>query len=193
MRLDIGCSYHKLPGWVGVDWERLPGVDVVADMHHLPFQDSSIDQIYSRHTLEHVDYPLRCIAELYRIARGNGRITIIVPHFSNPAYWADMTHKRPFSARSFEYYDLDFARRAGFPTYLPDVNLKASSVRLVFWPRRIWEKKSLLKRVIAGSLDGILSGLANLNPFLCERLWCHWVGGFYEVEFELVAGKGEGL
>ena len=27
---------------------------------------------------------------------------------------------------------------------------------------------------------------ANLNVYLCSRLWCFWVGGFYEVEFYFV-------
>jgi len=184
-QLDIGCSSHKLPGWIGVDLERLPGVDVVADMHHLPFRVSSVDRIHTRHTLEHVQEPLHCISELYRITKGNGRITIIVPHYSNPAYWADMTHKRPFSARSFEYYDLQFAKRSGFPIYLPEVDFRTKRVRLTFWPKRIYQNKKLLKRWIIGILDSVISGLASWNPFLCERLWCNWVGGFYEVEFQL--------
>jgi SAM-dependent methyltransferase len=190
-QLDIGCSSHKLLGWIGVDLERLPGVDVVADMHHLPFRDSSIDRIHTRHTLEHVQDPLHCISELYRICKTDGFINIIVPHYSNSAYWADITHLRPFSTRSFEYFDLDYARKAGFPIYLPNVNLKTLSVRLTYWPSRIYLAKPFYKRLPIAVLNAILSGLANLSPFFCERLWCGWIGGMYEVTFELKPQKGK--
>ena len=184
-KLDIGCSYHKLPGYLGVDIEAGPDVDVRADMNALPFKTSSIDLVHTRHTLEHVDDPHGCIKELYRICKPDGIIRIIVPHYSNPAYWADVTHKRPFSARSFEYYDLQLAKRSGFPIYLPEVDFRTKRIRLTFWPKRIYQNKNLLKRWIIGILDFVLSNLASWNPFLCERLWCNWVGGFYEVEFEL--------
>jgi len=185
IRLDIGCSHHKLPGWLGVDLERGSDVDVVADLHALPFKESSIDKIHTRHTLEHVKDPLKCISEMYQVCKPNGHITVIVPHYSNSAYWADMTHLRPFSARSFEYYDLDHSKNAGFPIYLPEINLKTIRIHLTFWPERIYINKRPFKRFIIRILDKLLSGLANLNPFLCERLWCFWVGGFYEVTFEL--------
>ena len=103
-----------------------------------------------------------------------------------------MTHLRPFSVRSFEYYDLEYARRAGSPIYLSDVNLKTCSVRLKYWPERIYGNKSWLKRVILRTMDTMFSWLANWNPFLCERFWCNWVGGFYEVTFVLEPLKQSG-
>ena len=175
IKLDIGCSYHKLDGYIGVDLERGPDVDIIADLHALPFRESSIDVIHSRHTLEHVDDPHQCISEIYRVSISNGRIIIIVPHYSNHAYWADMTHKRPFSIRSFEYFDLEYAGNAGFPVYLPEVNLKAVNNRLIFWPERIYINKTFIKKMILKTFDRLISGLANINPFLCERSWCHWV------------------
>ncbi len=191
MILDLGCSYHKLPGHIGVDIERGSDVDVVADLQALPFATSSVDEIHSRHTLEHVQDPLQCISELYRVVRSGGRINIIVPHYSNHAYWADVTHLRPFSVRSFEYYDLEHARNAGFPIYLPKVNLKTGRVLLTYWPKRIYIEKKGWKRLVLSILNRIISGLANWNQFLCERLWCYWVGGFYEVTFELEPVKDE--
>ncbi|MBM3329768.1 MAG: methyltransferase domain-containing protein [Calditrichaeota bacterium] len=182
--LDVGCANHKLPGYIGVDMEAGPEVDIRADLHYLPFKESSVDHFHTRHTLEHVADPHQCIREIYRVAKPESRITIIVPHYSNPAYWADMTHRRPFGVRTFEYYDVDYARRAGYPIYTPDINIKTLNARLTYWPGRI-KFHSPLKRTMLRLLDGILSGLANLNPRLCERTWLFWVGGFYEVTFEL--------
>lgn len=190
IRIDIGCSFHKLPGWTGVDIEPGSDVDIIADMHALPFADSTIEEIHTRHTLEHVREPLVCVTELYRCCKAGGKITVVVPHYSNHSYWADMTHLRPFSVRSFEYYDLEHCRKSGFPIYLPEVNLKTRRLKLTYWPERIYKDKSFLKRSILGVLDAVLSGLASWKPFLCERFWCYWVGGFYEVEFELEPVKG---
>jgi len=122
---------------------------------------------------------------MYRVVKSGGKITVIVPHYSNNAYWSDVTHLRPFGVRAFEYYDLKHARRAGFPIYLPNVNLKTRLVSLTYWPERIFIRKSPLKRAALRVLNGLFSGLANLSPFLCERFWCYWVGGFYEVTFVL--------
>ncbi len=191
IKLDIGCSTHKLPGYFGVDLELGKDVDIVADLHAMPFDSNSIDEVHSRHTLEHVDDPHQCLRELYRIIKPSGVIKIIVPHYSNHAYWADMTHKRPFSVRSFEYFDLEHSRAAGFPIYIPEINLKTVSARLVYWPPRIYSLKSPLKRFILGIMNSVFSGLANASPFLCERFWCNLVGGFYEVDFTLKADKKE--
>ncbi len=187
-QLDIGCSHHKLPGWIGVDIEPSPDVDIVADFHSLPFKDSSIDIILTLHTREHVADPLKCISEMYRIIKPDGHITVIVPHYSNSAYWADLTHKRPFGVRTFEYFNKEYAKKAGFPLYLSDVNLKIEKVRLTYWPNRILFHNKF-KRLCLLLVNKILSTLANLNPQLCERTWCFWVGGFYEVTFELTALK----
>ena len=135
--LDIGCYNYKLPGSIGVDLNKGPQVDVVADMHALPFLTSSIEKIHTRHTLEHVLNPHICISELYRACKPGGRITVIVPHYSNHAYWSDLTHRHPFSVRSFEFFDLEYVSNAGFPIYLPDVNLKTRKTSLIYWPERV--------------------------------------------------------
>lgn len=191
IRLDIGCSFHKKPGYIGVDIESGPDVDIIADMAALPFKDSSIHEIHTRHTLEHVENPLQCISELYRVTNAEGKMVIIVPHYSNSAYWADLTHLRPFSARTFQYFDLDYCMKSGFPIYLPKINLKIEKVILTYWPDRITKSKTLFKRSVSRFLNRMLSYLASKNPFLCERIWCSWVGGFYEVEFHLKVIKSK--
>ena len=191
MKLDIGCSFHKKAGYIGVDLLKSEDVDVVADMESLPFSDSTVDEIHTRHTFEHVKDPHKCLSELYRVTKSTSKITIIVPHYSNHTYWADMTHIRPFSIRSFEYFDLKYANAAGFPIYLPDVNIKTLSAELIYWPERIYSTKRFFKRVVLKLLDWIISKLANMSPFLCERIWCYWVGGFYEVKFDLQPIKSD--
>ena len=53
--LDIGCGRNKLPGAIGLDQMRLPGVDVVSNLNdRLPFADEEFEVVYSDQVLEHV-------------------------------------------------------------------------------------------------------------------------------------------
>lgn len=53
IRLHVGCGKKILPGYVNIDILPFPGVDVVADISKLPFDDNYADFIYSCANLEH--------------------------------------------------------------------------------------------------------------------------------------------
>jgi len=183
IKIDLGSSFHKLPGYIGVDIMKAKGVDVYADAQNLPFRDSSIDEIYSSHCIEHIDDQLAVIRELYRVCKPDALMRIIVPHFSNPCYYDDLTHRHHYSTRSFEHYNHQFHTLTGYSNYLPEVNIKFVKIKLNYWPKRTINSKSFFKALIIKIINWIFSKLANINHFLCERLWCYWVGGFYEVDF----------
>ena len=42
--------------------------------------------------------------EIYRICRDDAEIYIIAPHFSNPYYYSDPTHVRPFGLYTMHYF-----------------------------------------------------------------------------------------
>ena len=54
MKLDIGCSFHKRAGFIGIDIIKSDEVDVVADACLLPFADSTFKGIYTSHCIEHI-------------------------------------------------------------------------------------------------------------------------------------------
>jgi SAM-dependent methyltransferase len=105
LQLNLGCGLRRLPGYYNVDRVPLAGVDILADLEaplaELP--DDSVQAIYCRHTLEHVSRLLELIAELHRVTQPDGRIEVIVPHFSNPYGYSDPTHVRFFGLYSFFY------------------------------------------------------------------------------------------
>lgn len=82
MRINLGCGHIPLPDFINVDGRDLDHVDVIADVHNLPFPRSSLAQVYSAHLLEH--FPLE---ELSRsllpywcsLLRPGGLLTAIVP------------------------------------------------------------------------------------------------------------------
>lgn len=100
--LDLGCGGTKVPGSIGVDMVHGPSVDVVHDLDTVPypFQDNIFDAVYLNHCIEHLADPKKVLEECVRIAKPGGTIFITVPHFTNPAAFGDVTHRRYFSYRA---------------------------------------------------------------------------------------------
>lgn len=53
--------------------------DIIADIHNLPFDDSSKESIICMAVLEHVENPLLAMKELYRVLQPGGKLFIYVP------------------------------------------------------------------------------------------------------------------
>jgi predicted SAM-dependent methyltransferase len=91
LRLHIGSGNVRLPGWTNVDAQRLPGVDVVADVTGgLGFADA--EAVFSEHFLEHlaVDGALRFLLEVHRVLADGGWVRLTTPNLD----WVWSTHYR---------------------------------------------------------------------------------------------------
>jgi hypothetical protein len=171
LRLNLGSGMRPRPGFYNVDQLPLPGVDILADLNEplsaLP--DNSVNEIYCRHTLEHVSRFMELLSELHRITRPDGRIEIIVPHFSNPYGYSDPTHVRFFGLYSFFYFcdPADQPRRKVPSFYLPQrFQVERVECRLL--------KQSLGDKL----LRAVLQPLINLSPNWLdwyERRLCRWI------------------
>lgn len=87
-----------VPHAVGVDID-FPGYDGVT----LPFENDSVDTVFTSHVLEHLDQPSQSLSDWYRVVRPLGCIIVIVPHqylyekkMNMPSNWS-MEHRRFFS------------------------------------------------------------------------------------------------
>src|SRR5689334_9009517 len=69
--LQIGAREQKLaPHFVSVDLhDKSPIIDHNYDVHDMPFESESFDFVVCAAVLEHVEYPVKAIAELYRVLR----------------------------------------------------------------------------------------------------------------------------
>ena len=118
--IELGCGARKKEGRIGIDAVDLPCVDIVADLEKgLAFlPDNSVDQIHCKHFLEHIKNFENLMAEMVRVLKRDGTANISVPHFSNPYYYSDYTHKRFFGLYSFYYFadNEDQPRRALEPS-----------------------------------------------------------------------------
>ena len=53
LRLNLGCGHLPMADYLNVDMREIPGVEVVAPIDQLPFDDATVTEIHSAHVLEH--------------------------------------------------------------------------------------------------------------------------------------------
>ncbi|PYP82574.1 MAG: methyltransferase type 11 [Blastocatellia bacterium AA13] len=134
--LDIGCGTNKHSGSIGLDVNPRTAADIIHDLDDLPypFDDDRFDQIVGNHVIEHVNNPMGVMCELHRITRHGGLIKLLVPHWTNPDFASDLTHRNHLNSYSFRTF-IDGS--AVFPFYA-SVRFNQLSVRvtlLKFWRR----------------------------------------------------------
>jgi len=146
IRLNLGVGRRTRDGYYGLDWIEMPTVDVVADLNEplseLP--DNSVEAIYTHHTFEHVVNFLPLLKEIHRVVVPDGRVEVVVPHFSNPYGYSDPTHVRFFGLYSFYYFsdEADQPRRKVPAFYLPErfavelIDITLMPTLLLFKPMR---------------------------------------------------------
>jgi len=101
MRLDIGCG--SVPkGDVNLDLhvdnkkrvhlipEKTVNL-VCGDAEHLPFKDKTFSEVYSRHTLEHVNNPCQVIREMKRVTKHT--VKVITPYSFSYDYTGSMRRR----------------------------------------------------------------------------------------------------
>jgi hypothetical protein len=101
MKLNLGCGFRKLEGYLNVDKQPACGPDLLLDLEQLPwpFDDSSVSEVMASHVIEHLGQEpkvfLGIVKELYRVMAPDARLHIIVPHPRSDLFLADPTHVRP--------------------------------------------------------------------------------------------------
>jgi SAM-dependent methyltransferase len=114
-KLNLGCGPYSKEGYVNLDRENLPGVDIVHNLNQYPypFEDDEFDEVRCHHVLEHLDDIVRPLEEIWRITRHTARITIEVPCFPGIGAVVDPTHKSFYTFGTFDY----FTENSLFPYY----------------------------------------------------------------------------
>lgn len=137
--LDIGCGPKPISKCFGVDRMLFPNLDIQADLNQplddLP--DSCVQKIFSYHTLEHVENVVGLIEEFYRILCPGGTLDVYVPHFSNPYYYSDITHRQPFGLYSMYYFvdEKDQPSRK-VPTFYSDARFRVLDIHVTLLDRK---------------------------------------------------------
>lgn len=104
VRLNLGCGHDIREGWVNVDAVARPGVDRVLDLNGpWPWADSSVDEVFCSHTLEHLDSFQHFTNECWRVLKPGAKATVVVPHGRSDRATQDPTHRRIITEASFLY------------------------------------------------------------------------------------------
>jgi SAM-dependent methyltransferase len=168
IRLNLGVGRRPRDSYVGLDWIEMPGVDVVADLNE-PLTDlppNSVEAIYTHHTFEHVVNFLPLLKEIHRVVIPDGRVEVVVPHFSNPYGYSDPTHVRFFGLYSFYYFsdEADQPQRKVPAFYLPE-RFAVESIAITLMPTLL-----MFKPVRRLTTKLVNSSLWMLDWY--ERSWC---------------------
>ncbi|MSR55585.1 MAG: methyltransferase domain-containing protein [Gemmataceae bacterium] len=168
IRLNLGVGRRSRPGYYGVDWIEMSGVDVVADLNEplTELPDNSVEAIYTHHTFEHVVNFIPLLKEIHRVVIPNGQVEVVVPHFSSPYGYSDPTHVRFFGLYSFYYFadEIDQPKRKVPAFYIPE-RFATDAIKITMMPTLIMCKpiRRLTTKIVNSSI-GMLDWY--------ERSWC---------------------
>ncbi len=81
-KIEIGAGKKPRKGFFTCDIRNLPNVDYVCSADQLPFENDSIDELYSRHVIEHFSLKefLKVLQEWNRVLKLDGELYIICPN-----------------------------------------------------------------------------------------------------------------
>lgn len=183
--LDVGCGANKFEGAVGLDNNPRTAADVIHDLGVVPypFPDDEFDLIVSRHVIEHVPDVMAFVGELYRITKPGGTIRLVTPHYTNPDWATDPTHRNHFNSYTFNTFTPE---RAVFDFYT-DIQLKP--VRTYVSLLNLWRSLGVEYAV---NLDQKRPKFRFLRKF-----WEHYLssivrGKELQFEFEVVKPASDG-
>lgn len=145
--VDLGCGERKKHGHLGVDFVKLAGVDIACDINQgLPFEDNSVDGIYSNFLFEHVANTIFLFQEIYRVCKNTAVVEFRVPYYQSVTQFKDPTHKAAIPPEMMRYfssnkwYGSDYGINTNFVLvgityeYLPPFNHFQSKWIFFLWP-----------------------------------------------------------
>lgn len=158
-KLNLGCGFEIRKWYVNLDMVSGPWVDIVHNIEKppYPFPDNHFDEVYIDMVMEHIHNPAEMIDELVRICRHWAQIKIIVPYFSSPNLWWDLTHLRWFNTTTFVWFHSNSLKSFW--------NIKLVKQRIHFLSNSKFMDSNLI--------NIIPDFFINLMPKIYERAFCY--------------------
>ena len=181
----VGDTPKKYPSSLSVDIRDTPTCDVVGDaqevLDFLP--QSSSSGIYASHFIEHLDDLSIFLRSVVRACSDGASVTFIVPHFSNPFFYSDPTHRAFFGLYTFSYLASSCLFRRSIPGYANVQGLVLRDVRLHFRSYSPNFARHFFKKLIQ-----LLVNSSRWSQEFYEEVFS-WLIPCYEIEYSLIVQK----
>lgn len=181
--LDLGCGPNKKhENWIGIDQTNYKGVDLQGDVFEVlgKIKTGSVDHVYSSHFFEHIDDIFPLVKEIQRVLKVGGTLNVITPHFSNPYFYSDYTHKTFFGLYTFSYFTKENFFQRKTPLYHDFAEkLRLDDVKLVFKTTRPFYGRYAIKRVF----NYLFNSSRYMQEFYEENLSS--IFNCYELQFSI--------
>lgn len=195
--LEIGGGSGNLkeffPDAISSDAVFAPWIDAVLDAHHLPFYDSTFDNIILFDVLHHLNDPIQFFSQAQDVLRGKGRIVLMEPYVSfasffiykflhpedlvwnlNPLKKGSLDRKENHFHGNQAIPSLIFERyRDQFVEYFPQFNIiKKERTDFFIYPLSGgFHHPSLCPAVLYSTFENLEKLLSPLNRLLAFRLF----------------------
>lgn len=82
MKLNIGCGWNYLKGYINIDSSKNSRADRIMQAHDLDFKSGSVDEIIAMHIIEHLGFfkAKYFLSECFRVLKPGGILKIETPH-----------------------------------------------------------------------------------------------------------------
>jgi len=121
-KLNLGAGNFIEPGYINHDIRKhRPEIDICFDLNGTDWTDladsnykrlveeNQFDEIKAWDVIEHLDDPVNFMNNCWNILEKEGRLKMKACGWQNPNYWVDITHKKGYDIKSFDYFDPDTA------------------------------------------------------------------------------------
>jgi SAM-dependent methyltransferase len=107
VKLNIGAGHTNIPGFINIDISSRADISLDLGKDRLPFDDDSVDLIFSYHTLEHVPDYLFALSEIHRVLKHGGRFLVGLPYVTlTEFHLVNPYHLHNFNEFSFDFFDM---------------------------------------------------------------------------------------
>ena len=109
-----------------------PIADMHFDLHQIPLENDRFDVVFCNHVMEHVQDPIQCMSELFRVLKPGGWAIMQVPQ----DFTRETTYEDPSivseADREKHYWQKDHVRLFGkdYPSYLERVGFQTTAFDL---------------------------------------------------------------
>lgn len=143
--------------YVGVDMQKGPGVDVVADATNLPYPDDSFELVLCLETLEHAEDPWKMVKEIERVSSKSGGIILSSQqNFPLHMHPSDYFRYTPYGLSSLIKGKVKKIMMGISPPFDNEVELNPKHVIVIAWNGTVWEESKLKKALKNG--ESFISG-----------------------------------